>query len=229
MSEPVRFQLKREYIVESLRTAIAEGEFEPGQKLRQEELAARFQISSTPVREALRKLEAEGLVTSVPHQGVYVTRLSAEQIKERYKLRALLESYAAREAVTRLQERPDHREKLLTDLRRQQSALAQARQAGQRAEVVAHNTALHSRLYQEAGSPLLMEMITDLWKYHFPFSALWTVPGRAERAEAEHEELFQAIEAGNAALVEQLTREHIDLSSQLLVEYFESLPVADED
>src|SRR3712207_5245594 len=116
MGEPVRFQLKRDYIVEALRAAIARGELKPGQRLRQEELAARFEISSTPVREALRKLEAEGLVASVPHQGVYVARPSLERMAESYRLRALLETHALKEAMLQLEKAPERREKLLADL-----------------------------------------------------------------------------------------------------------------
>lgn len=224
MAEPVRFQLKRDYIVESLRAAIASGEYPPGQKLRQEELAARFGISSTPIREALRQLEAEGLVTSVAHQGVCVTRLSPEAIKERFRLRALLEAYATREAVTYLQTDLARRKQVITDLQAFQGQIIAAFETGQRGQMVELNYALHARLYEEARSPLLSQMISDLWKYQFPFSSLWLVPGRAEKAQAEHVALFEAIAQGDADTAEQLTREHIDLSSQMLLEHFEALP-----
>ncbi len=223
MNEPVRFQLKREYIVERLRNAIASGELKPGQKLRQEELAARFEISSTPVREALRKLEAEGLVTSVAHQGVYVSRPSSEEIQERYRLRALLEAYAAQEAVNNLSAEPTRRLQVMAELRQYQQALIVAIEAGRKDEAVQHNAALHLRLYDEARSPLLRQMILDLWKYGYPYNSLWLVPGRAEQAQIEHEKLLVAIEAGKAEAAAQIMREHIELSSQVLVEYFQSV------
>ena len=223
MSEGIKFQLKREYIVESLRAAIWSGEFKPGQKLRQDELADRFGISSTPVREALRQLEAEGLVTSVAHQGVVVTRLSHAEIKERYRLRALLESYATREAVTHLQADPDRRQQLLADLQKLQESLSQAIQHEQKGEAVRFNNELHLRLYDEADSPLLKSMIVDLWKKVLPFSSYWIVPGRAAQALTEHDALLKAIAAGDAQSAERLVHEHIDVSEQVL-EHLDPVP-----
>jgi len=220
MNESNRFQLKRDYIVEQLRAAIAQGELRPGQKLRQEELAARFQISSTPVREALRKLEAEGLVTSVPHQGVYVTRLSAQQVEEHYRLRVLLEVHAIGEAMQQLQNAgSEQRAKLLTDLEKYQVSLKTAFQEGRKAEIVPINYALHLRLYDEARSPLLKQMIVDLWK-RLPFSSLWLVPGRAEQAQDEHEDLFEAIRQQDSVTAEQILRQHIELSGRVFLEHF---------
>ncbi len=222
MSEPNRFQLKRDYIVEKLRAAIAGGELKPGQKLRQEELAARFQISSTPVREALRLLEAEGLVTSVPHQGVFVSRLSIEEMEERYRLRALLETYAIREAMRHLAREPERLTRLLSDLQEYQAAMSGAIREGREGEVVQVNYDLHLRLYEEARSPLLLQMILDMWK-HFPFSRLWFLSLRAEQAQAEHEALFEAIRQSDAAAAEQILQAHIEVSARAFLEHYRSL------
>ncbi len=227
MTEPTRFQLKRDYIVERLRAEIASGELKPGQKLRQEELAARFQISSTPVREALRKLEAEGLVTSVPHQGVCVTRLSAEDMADRYRIRALLETYAIKEAMRHLNEAPERREKLLTELEQYQAAMRAALHEGRTSDVTQINYDLHMRLYEEARSPLLKQLILDLWK-QFPFSSLWFVPGRAELALEEHEKLFAAIRQNMPDAAEEILRNHVELSGRTFLEHLRSLPQSDE-
>lgn len=210
MNEPPKFQLKRDYIVERLRTAIISGELQPGQKLRQEELATQFQISSTPVREALRKLEAEGLVTSVPHQGVYVTRLDPEEIEERYHLRALLEGYAAKEAVTSLHNEPTRCEKVLADLQQYQATMLIALKEKRYGDAERANSELHLRLYDEARSPLLKQMIIDLWQ-HSPPSNIWPFPHRVQQVERGHAELFDAIRNDNAALAEQVLREQLEL------------------
>jgi DNA-binding GntR family transcriptional regulator len=222
MSEANRFQLKRDYIVEQLRAEISAGKLKPGQKLRQEELAARFQISSTPVREALRKLEAEGLLTSVPHQGVFVSQIRLEEMEERYRLRILLETYAVKEAMRHLQAAPEQRDKLLNDLEEYQAAICAALEEGRHSEVNQLSYDLHLRLYEEARSPLLKQMILDLWK-HFPFRSLWFVPGRAEQAHAEHLILFDAIRQGDTAEAERLLREHLETSARVFIEHFRSL------
>ncbi len=218
MSVENRFQLKRDYIVEQLRTAIAKGELLPGQKLRQEELAARFQISSTPVREALRKLEAEGLVTSIPHQGVFVSRVDPAEMEERYKIRAMLETYALREAMARLKNAPDRLEQLLNDLEEYHAAMDEAIREARSGDIIQLNYDLHLCIYEEAKMPLLKQMIQDLWK-HFPFSALWYVPGRAAQSRDEHAELFQAIRHKNSDLAGQLLQSHIENSGQVFLDY----------
>src|SRR3989304_10124904 len=89
-------------LVEKLRDEILQGELIPGQYLRLEELATRFEVSTMPVREALSDLEAEGLVTIFPHRGTIVTELSADDLVDIYDIRATLEAMAARLAVPRL-------------------------------------------------------------------------------------------------------------------------------
>lgn len=226
MTEP-RFLLKRDYIVEQIRNAIQNGELKPGQKLRQEELAARFQISSTPVREALRKLEAEGLVKSVPHQGVYVARLSLEELEEHYRLRVLLECYATRLAVEKLRQEPTRCAATLSDLGGFQAELKSALEQERRAETITINHSLHLRLYEEAHSPRLKQMITDLWK-QLPFNSLSLVEGRAEQAYLEHEELFGAIRSGDATIAEQIIRRHIEISGRAFDHYLRTLPSTED-
>lgn len=216
MSETVRYFLKRDYIVEQLRAAIASGELQPGQKLRQEELAARFQISSTPVREALRLLEAEGLVTSVPHQGVFVTRLTAQEAVEYYRLRALLEAYAAKEAVVRLKGDDLRRTRLLEQLEEIQQGLNHAIDNKNIEEAANLNRTLHLLLYEEAAMPLLKQLITDLWK-RMPFHNIWLGAWRTAEIEAEHRELLEAIRSGDPVAAERITRLHIELSLEVFL------------
>jgi DNA-binding GntR family transcriptional regulator len=89
----------QDVVLEALRRAILEGVLEPGARLRQEDLATVFRTSRIPVREALRALEYERLVTSEPHRGFTVTSLDADEIDEIYELRIVLEGQAVRLAV----------------------------------------------------------------------------------------------------------------------------------
>jgi DNA-binding GntR family transcriptional regulator len=89
----------KDALVETLRDEIIRGDLVPGQYLRLEEIAARFDVSTMPVREALRDLEAEGLVTIFPHRGAIVTQLGADELQDIYDIRATLEEMATRLAV----------------------------------------------------------------------------------------------------------------------------------
>ena len=99
-----RFETAQDLALEALREAILEGVLPPGEKLRQEDLAATFSTSRIPVREALRVLAYEGLVESEPHRGFTVTRLSIDEIEEVYELRTVLEGHAVRMAIPLLTE-----------------------------------------------------------------------------------------------------------------------------
>ncbi|MGQ9584513.1 MAG: GntR family transcriptional regulator [Anaerolineae bacterium] len=94
-----------DWVTESLREAILNGYFEPGEKLDQDHIAAEFEVSRTPIREALRRLEAEGFVEVRPHYGVYIARPSAQDIQEIYDVRKLLEPEIVRRVVPSL---PQH-------------------------------------------------------------------------------------------------------------------------
>ena len=92
----------KDTLVEILRDEIIQGHLAPGQHLRLEEIAPRFDVSTTPVREALRELEVEGLVTIFPHRGAIVTKLSVEELQDIYDIRVTLEEMATRFAVPHL-------------------------------------------------------------------------------------------------------------------------------
>lgn len=91
-----------EYAYERLRAAIVEHRYEPGQRLIEQRVAEELEVSRTPIREALRRLEAEGFVTTSPNRGAAVRDVSIDEIVDLYELRARLESYAAELAAQRM-------------------------------------------------------------------------------------------------------------------------------
>lgn len=91
-------------LVECLRNEIIQGDHVPGQYLRLEEIAECFDVSTMPVREALRDLEAEGLVSIFPHRGAVVTKLSADDLQDIYQIRGTLEELGTRLAVPHMTE-----------------------------------------------------------------------------------------------------------------------------
>ena len=94
----------RERIVETIRNAIVNGQLAPGARIAEPELADKFGISRTPIREAFRQLESEGFITVVPRKGAIVASLSQNDIADFYDLKMVLEGYAARCAVKTLKE-----------------------------------------------------------------------------------------------------------------------------
>ncbi len=102
-SKPIeRHQTLREKILETIRDAILKGTLKPGEKVAEPELAERFGISRTPIREAFRQLESEGYLTVIPRKGAVVTALSEQDVQEFYAIKSILEGYAAELAATRL-------------------------------------------------------------------------------------------------------------------------------
>lgn len=118
-----------EWVVETLRRAIIEGYFEPGERLDQEAISEELEVSRTPLREAIAVLESEGLLTSQSHRGVFVNAVSKKEIGEVFALRALLEAEVVREVAPRV---PDSvLDQLEHVLQEAQKAYAEGDQAAQ--------------------------------------------------------------------------------------------------
>jgi DNA-binding GntR family transcriptional regulator len=140
-------------VAAALRSALHQGRWAPGAALRQEDLASEFGVSRIPVREALNKLQAEGLVVVEPNRGAFVARLSAAEVDEVFDLRVLLECDALRHAI------PQHSARTLRQL--------QALQAELDAEDdpnlwLATDAAFHEVLYAPSGRSKTLEMIAVL-------------------------------------------------------------------
>jgi DNA-binding GntR family transcriptional regulator len=189
---------KSNFIAALLRELIISGELEPGAQLRQRDLAERFGVSVTPVREALRWLESEGLVRYDPHKGSTVVEAEAGATREKYQIRAVLEGLAAFLAAPRISDE---------DIAELESY--NARLAGENlrpGEVSDINRTLHFRVYEMAGSPLLLALMRLLWQ-SFPQGPQVARP-RAESV-AEHKELIEALRDRDAARAQAITQQHI--------------------
>lgn len=181
---------KRDAIVDQLRRLILSGDLDRGARLPQDELAARFRSSITPVREALRALEAEGLVVSEPHRGTRVAAVDFERVKATYLVRRLTESYAIRRATTRLSPRDLWQvEQRMRDVDRAVAAkdAAGARQANQE---------FHFFLYDRCGIPALAQHIRTLWAA-FPWDLVLSSPKRSRESSKEHRAILDALRAGD--------------------------------
>lgn len=207
----VAHQTKTEIALHVLRERMRTGELKPGERLRVNALRDELQMSPTPIREALRLLQADGLVTYQPHLGITVARLSPDTTAELCLLRCTLESLAVELAVAKLS--PDD----VRELGRTHKALSVAVEAGHGAEINDLNSRWHWQIYDGAESAYLAEFIRRLWD-RYPWRTMWVLPGRADKSLEEHAAVMDAITARDAATAAEMMRAHIRSGEQSLLE-----------
>ena len=189
---------KSNFIAGLLRELIISGELKPGAQLRQRNLAERFGVSVTPVREALRWLESEGLVRYDAHKGSTVVEVEAGATREKYQIRAVLEGLAAFLAAPRISDE---------DIRELESYNERLASENLRpSEVNDINRTLHFRVYEMAGSPLLLALMRLLWQ-SFPQGPQVARP--RDESVAEHNELIEALRDRDAVRAQAITQQHI--------------------
>jgi len=187
----------------TLRAAILDGELRPGQRINQETWAERAQVSMIPVREALRALAGEGLVTYRPRRGYTVTELDLEELEEVYRLRRLLETDALRRGVTAATAAD------LEALGDAADACCAAAEAGDVAGQLAANRRFHDRLHALAGSRPAARLIGLLWDSTEAYRALYYVlPGEAAEADRAHRTIIAALGEADVEAVVRLQDAH---------------------
>ena len=192
-----------EEVAERLREQIYNRELEPGSWIDEQRLASEYGISRTPLREALKVLAVEGLVTMKVRRGAYVTEMSRDDVRQVYHLLSLLESDAAADAA-RLA--TDDEMKALRQLHDQLE-----REVKQRDRFFATNEAFHMQLLTVARNRWREQIVHDLRKvmklnrHHSLFAQ-----GRIEKSLAEHTALMAALEARDASAATKLMRTHFD-------------------
>lgn len=197
-------------VEDRIREAIASGHFRPGQRLVERELCEQIGVGRTSVREALRQLEAEGLVVTVPHRGPEVSSINVEEARQLYDVRALLEGFAGRAFAEQ------GSEAALGELRQTVAGFRQAAAQGDRALLVAAKTRFYSVLMEGAGNVFVKQSLTML---HNRITLLrftsMTQQGRLADSVAEIEAIYQAIAARDGARAEQACRHHIEMAAKV--------------
>jgi DNA-binding GntR family transcriptional regulator len=193
-----------------LRAAIVRGDLVPGAKIRQEATARELGVSLIPLREALKTLAGEGLVTYHPQRGYFVTELPDDAIAQIYSVRSLLEAETEREAMPRVGERET------TALRGHIRSEQRAAEDHDAVEVIAANRRFHFTVFERCENPWLVRFVTQLWDAVDPYRVLsyrrvWLeadeqlVPAEIV---AEHEAIATALERGNADRALRLLEQH---------------------
>lgn len=203
-------------VYQELRTAIIEHRLSRGERLIQDVLAAQFGTSRIPVRDALKRLETDGLVTTDERGSYIVSVFGSEDVEEVYGLRMLLEPYAARKAIEHLNE---------GDLQELESIEQEMREAASQQEIERYvylNQEFHTMLYELSRQRRLVAMIQSLWSGLLPLTPI-AVPGQLDRSVSEHQALLQALREKQHARVEELIRAHIQHAEMSLKAHLETM------
>jgi DNA-binding GntR family transcriptional regulator len=205
----LRKQATHELVAAVLREAITTGHLKANQPLLQDEIASQLQVSHIPVREALRQLQSEGLVTYQANRGATVTALSPDEIAEIYDIRAILETSAIRRAAPRLTQAQLHQASRILDA---------AEQATDGAAWGLHDVDFHQQIYALADRPRMDELIAGLLRR---VDRYWTLYGLMLRHrgtfDREHREILAALYDRNADLAAQRLEAHLAGASGLLI------------
>lgn len=203
------YRTKEEQVADYLRESIISGVYPRGSRLKQAEIAEQLKLSITPVREALKLLEAEGYVSGDSYRGARVVPFDAAASAEILQLRLLLEAQLVRGAMERLDADK------IRELRGLADEFAAAFEAGDRAGARGINYRFHRRLYDIAEMPQTLHFVQILWA-RYPFDIINAASGRGADAANEHDEILSALTSGDAALAMLAMRKHIESGWKVL-------------
>jgi DNA-binding GntR family transcriptional regulator len=199
----MQFRTKEEQVADYLREGIIAGRFPRGARLKQQEIATLLNTSITPVREALKLLEAEGYVSGDSYRGAVVAPFDIEASTETLNLRILLETQLVRGAVEQATAAD------ISELKVLAQEFATAFDVGDNETARAANYRFHHRMFEIARMPQTLHFVQILWA-RYPFDLINQLKGRVSRAAQEHEDLLQAFIANDVAAAMLATRQHIE-------------------
>jgi DNA-binding GntR family transcriptional regulator len=208
-----RHQTLREKILETIREAILKGTLKPGERVSEPDLAERFGISRTPIREAFRQLESEGYLQVVPRKGAVVASLSERDIEEFYAIKIILEGFAAKMAAENL---------TVKDIERLESINERLQKMADEGDVKkffrVHNE-FHEVFIKAAGNDKLYEMINQLvMKFKRLRLASLSQPGRMDGSVEEHRNMIQAFKNHDGDCADGVVRHAATIGADALIQ-----------
>jgi len=196
-------------IADQIRARILAGVLAAGERVNQDRMAAELGVSHIPVREALRSLESEGLVTFHPRRGFFVAALSAEDAGELGELRSTLEALAVRLSVPRV---------TLADLEAAAAQIELSDQAESLGIWSEANWRFHRLLYAPCRRPRLMEVLEGLWRASDRYlRVVWQEAAWQGRSQDEHRAILAAFRGGEGRLAQRLVVRHVEAATRALV------------
>lgn len=208
-----RHQTLREKILETIRDAILKGTLKPGERVSEPDLAERFGISRTPIREAFRQLESEGYLQVIPRKGAVVASLSERDVEEFYAIKIILEGFAARMAAENLTDKDIERLEAINE------KLEQIAKEGDIKTFFRVHNEFHEVFIKAAGNEKLYEMINQLvMKFKRLRLASLSQPGRMEISVEEHRNMIQAFKNHDGDKADSLVRHAATIGADVLIQ-----------
>ena len=212
MDENTKFELNmdeflplRDVVFQTLRKAILTGELEPGERLMEIQLADRIGVSRTPIREAIRKLELEGLVTMVPRKGAQVAEISEKGLRDVLEVRRALDTFCAELASERISENAK------MELKEACTGFERAVATRDASTIAKADVRFHDIIIKATGNEKMVAMLNNLaeqmYRYRFEYIKDTT---KHENLIREHRELMDAILRGDSLKARAAARVHID-------------------
>ncbi|QQX89612.1 GntR family transcriptional regulator (plasmid) [Cupriavidus necator] len=197
------YRTKEEQVADYLRERIISGVIPRGSRLKQAEIAEELRLSITPVREALKLLEAEGFISGDSYRGSRVVPFDAASSAEVLTLRLLLENQLIRGTAEKITTEQ------IVELRALAQEFAAAFEKGDRAAARWVNYRFHRQMYDIAQMPQTLHFVQILWA-RYPFDLINAVESRGKDAVEEHDEILSALAAGDALAAMLAMRKHIE-------------------
>ena len=195
----------RDVVFNTLRQAILKGELAPGERLMEIQLAEKLGVSRTPIREAIRKLELEGLVLMIPRKGAEVARISEKSLRDVLEVRRSLEELAIELACERMSQEE------LEELKRAQEAFKCAIEEGEAMPIAETDEHYHDLIYQGTKNDKLVQMLNNLREQMYRYR-LEYIKDKDKRQILllEHDHILKALQERNIEEARMAVREHID-------------------
>jgi len=207
------YQPLRDVTFETLRKAIISGDIKPGERLMEVSLAEQMGVSRTPVREAIRRLEAEGLVTMVPRKGTHVSELSSKDIIDVLEVRGALDKLATSLAAKRVQ---PQQIRALESIHRQFISCVEK---GNMEGAIRKDIEFHDAIYAASGNSRLIGVLSSLKEHVYRFRVIYLRDlNIAEHVEQEHQQILDALKEHNEELAAKLSEQHIRNQMDAIVE-----------
>lgn len=205
----------RDVVFNTLREAILKGELVPGERLMEKQLAERMGVSRTPIREAIRKLELEGLVIMVPRKGAEVARITEKDIKDVLEVRASLEELAVKLACEKMTSEE------IEELKRVMVEFSVAAESGQIDEVIKKDVEFHDVIFNATANEKLIQIINNLREqiYRYRVEYIRKLEDFSKIVK-EHEKIVQSIESGDVIAAQTIALNHIENQEKAVIDIF---------
>ena len=209
MSEDLKLNMNaylplRDVVFQTLREAILKGDLRPGERLMELQLAAKLGVSRTPIREAIRMLEQEGLAVTIPRKGAEVARMTEKDMEDDLQIREALDDLAVQVACDKITQ--EQLERLMATMKNFELAV----QAGDLSKIVAYDVEFHDVIYEATDNPKLVILLSNLREQIYRYRVEYLKEKENyPMLIVEHEEIVQALKQKNKERVADAMRNHI--------------------